>query len=76
MKKSAQTSKHLALCLDNQGYPASLELGKLYRMIPDAEANGYLRIVDESGEDYAYASRRFYLLKLPAAVEEKLLHAA
>lgn len=33
---------------------ASLDIGKLYRVIPDkeAESHGYLRVIDESGEDY------------------------
>jgi hypothetical protein len=64
-----------ALCLDNEGYPASLEVGKLYRAIPDDEAavHGYIRIIDESGEDYAYTASRFHMVQLPIAVEKVLL---
>jgi len=53
-----------ALCLDNEGYKASLELGKLYRVIPDDEAfaHGYMRVIDESGEDYAYTSNSFHII--------------
>jgi hypothetical protein len=42
---------HFAVCLDNEGYEASLEVSKLYRVIPDAEVatHGYIRVVDESG---------------------------
>jgi hypothetical protein len=66
---------HFAVCLNNDGYPASLEVSKLYRVIPDeqAAAEGYLRVVDESGEDYAFASNRFHIVELPIAVEETLL---
>jgi len=66
---------HFAVCLNNDGYPASLEVGKLYRVIGDeqASAEGYLRVVDESGEDYAFASNRFHIVELPTAVEERLL---
>ncbi len=66
---------HFAVCLNNRGYPASLEVGKLYRIIPDEEAaaEGCLRIIDESGEDYAFAANRFHLVRLPAAVEKTLL---
>lgn len=66
---------HFAVCLNNRDYPASLEVGKLYRMIPDEEASaeGYLRIVDESGEDYAFDANRFHVIQLPAAVEKTLL---
>ena len=71
--KSEET-KQFAICLNNAGYPASLEVGKLYRVIPDEEASaeGYLRVVDESGEDYAFAANRFYIVQLPAKVEEAL----
>lgn len=66
---------HFAVCLNNDGYPSSLEIGKLYRVISDdqASAEGYLRVVDESGEDYAFAENRFHIVQLPSAVEEKLL---
>jgi len=69
---------HFALCLDNAGYEVSLEIGKLYQVQPDseAEARGYLRIVDESGEDYAYSATRFHLISLPQHIEEALLTAA
>lgn len=68
-------SPHFALCLNNHDYPASLEVGKLYRVIEDAEATaeGYLRVIDESGEDYAFASNRFHMVELPAKIEKTLL---
>ena len=46
-----------------EGYPASLEVGKLYRVIRDDEAasHGYIRVIDESGEDYAYTANRFHV---------------
>jgi hypothetical protein len=71
-----QTLK-FALCLDNQGYLASLEVGKLYRVIPDDEAaaHGYIRIIDESGEDYAFTANRFHVIELPTTVGQSLLSA-
>ena len=68
---------HFALCLDNDSYEASLELGKLYRVVADeqAESRGYIRVIDESGDDYAYDLNRFHLLTLPERVEQTLLHA-
>lgn len=67
--------RHFAVCLNNQGYEASLEVGKLYRVIDDeqAQASGLVRIVDESGEDYAFSTQRFY--PVPQNVEEVLLAA-
>ena len=66
---------HFALCLNNEGYPASLDVGKLYRVIQDKEAaaEGYIRVVDESGEDYAFASNRFHVVELPSDIEKTLL---
>jgi hypothetical protein len=60
-------SSHFALCLNNKGYKASLEIGKLYRVIADEQAtvHGLIRIVDESGEDYAFSADRFYPIQLP-----------
>ena len=57
-----------AVCIDNSDYPASLELHKIYRVLPDrqAEGDGDLRVIDESGEDYLYEADRFLLVDLPA----------
>ena len=73
-----EQSVKFAVCVDNDGYLASLELHKIYRVMPDedAESDGDLRIVDESGEDYLYAAERFISLELPQAVEKSLLHSA
>ncbi len=67
-----------AVCINNQGHEASLEVGKLYRTIPDAEAarHGYVRIVDESGEDYGYSTDRFFPISVPKPLEKVLLKAA
>lgn len=75
MKKKETGSTQFVVCLNNDGYKASLEVGKLYRIIPDcdSEANGYIRVVDESGEDYAFAENRFHPIVLPNIVEKVLL---
>jgi hypothetical protein len=66
------------VCIKNKGYEASLEIGKLYRVIADQDAaeHGYLRIVDESGEDYAYTADRFFAIDVPKPLEKVLLKAA
>ncbi len=77
MKKNGKTQ--FAVCLNNESYPASLEVGKLYRVIADEEAakENLLRVIDESGEDYAFASNRFHLVELPSNVQKTLLqHSA
>ncbi len=67
-----------AVCVNNTDYPASLELHKIYRVLPDedAEADGDLRVVDESGEDYLYPAEYFVLVELPRSVEQSLLQRA
>jgi hypothetical protein len=78
MKRSPKSKVRFAVCIKNKGYEASLEIGKLYRVIPDqqAERHGYLRIVDESGEDYGYAANRFFSIDVPKHLERALLKAA
>ncbi len=68
-------SLQFAVCINNEGYEASLELGKLYQVIPDeeADANDLIRVIDESGEDYAFAASRFHSLEVPPAVQKALL---
>ncbi len=77
MKRKTKAS-HFAVCINNDGYKASLEVGKLYQVIPDAEAalHGYIRVVDESGEDYGYAIDRFFLLEVPQALADALQAAS
>jgi hypothetical protein len=57
-----------AVCINNKGYEASLEVGKLYEIVPDAEAEAdrLLRVIDEDGEDYLFESNIFYPLVIPA----------
>jgi hypothetical protein len=63
------------LCVDNQGYEASLEVRKLYENLPDKEAERHnqLRIVDESGEDYLYPSEFFSPVKLPLQTRHRII---
>jgi hypothetical protein len=76
MKKNGKIQ--FAVCLNNEGYPASLEVGKLYRVIADEEAakENLLRVVDGSGEDYAFAANRFHFVELPQIVKKTLLQAS
>ena len=66
------------ICIQNEGYPASLELWKVYRVLPDEKAAKHqlIRVIDESGEDYLYSETYFVPIKLPQAVEEALLNAS
>ena len=76
--RSRGSQARFAVCIKNRGYEASLDIGKLYRIIPDQDAQGYgyRRIVDESGEDYGYAADRFFAIDVPKPLERVLLKAA
>lgn len=78
MKRKKTVSPQFAVCMKNTGYPSSLELHKIYRVIPDEDAaeDGDIRVVDESGEDYLYPAKWFTELKVPQEVQESLMHVA
>ncbi|HXU46627.1 MAG TPA: hypothetical protein VN783_13960 [Thermoanaerobaculia bacterium] len=61
------------ICIANEG-AEDLQILKVYRRLgdDDAEAKGFLRVIDDSGEDYLYPRSAFAVLPLPAALEEKL----
>ena len=66
------------VCLRNRGYVASLEVRKLYPFVEDAEAeaNSFIRVVDESGEDYLYPANLFRKLTLPSDLQRALRMAS
>lgn len=68
---------HFAVCIRNEGLD-DLELRKLYQILPDESASrsGFVRVIDDSGEDYLYPADNFLLLDLPQAVEEALASLA
>lgn len=74
----ATNEPQFVVCIDNTEYPASLERHKIYRVLLDEEAaaDGDLRIIDESGEDYLYPAHWFIPIAVPQAVQESVLLAA
>jgi len=62
------------ICIEDRDCE-DLEKGKVYRLLPDEAAGreGYLRIIDESTEDYLYPESYFVLLDLPEKAREALL---
>lgn len=76
---NTQSSEHLfVVCVRNDDYPTSLEVRKLYQVIadPSARAHHYVRVIDESGEDYLYPEDYFRLVELPPSVKDALLPVA
>ena len=70
-----EKSNRCALCIDNGGYPESLEVRKVYVVLPDerATANNYIRVVDETGEDYLYPAKYFVMVEVPEQAAETML---
>ena len=70
-----QATKPFALCIDNTDYEASLIPGKVCRIIPDLKAakDDFVRIVDESGEDYLYHKSHFLFVEFLRAVAKRIL---
>ena len=68
----ADAMMSFVLCIDNQGYSASLEPRKVYQVLgdPAAESRGLIRVIDESGEDYLYPARYFVPIEVPRAAEQ------
>jgi hypothetical protein len=66
------------VCLDNTGFAASLEIGKLYQSIPDEEAAelGGVRVIDDDGEEYLFDAEMFCPLQVPPIVAETLTSIA
>lgn len=71
-------TKQLVVCVNNVGYPASLEKRKIYLSLRDADAEKHdlLRIVDESGDDYLYPKAFFRSIALPQSVKKAVMAAA
>lgn len=70
-------SKQLVVCVNNEGYPSSLEKRKIYLALRDlaAEKHGLIRVIDESGEDYLYPKALFRTIALSQAVKKAVIAA-
>ena len=75
--KHERTEQMFALCVENKDCE-DLEKRKVYQILPDEAAakERYLRVVDESGEDYLYPDSYFILVKLPRKAQDALLVAS
>ncbi len=78
MIENEPESPRFAVCISNRGNEASLELNKVYAILPDAQAraDGLLRVIDEDGEDYLYPAEWFVALDVPEPVRGSVLKAS
>jgi hypothetical protein len=70
--------QRFVVCVRNDGYEVSLERRKIYRVLPDADAakHGWLRIVDESGDDYLFPASYFAAIELPRPLRRAVFASA
>lgn len=78
MKQVKRSPARLLICVQNKGYSVSLEKRKIYLSLPDPLAlrRGYVRVIDESGDDYLYPKRFFLPITVPQSVRKAILQAA
>lgn len=75
--KRQKPEPRFVLCIRNEDGD-DLEPRKIYQVLPDesSAADGYIRVIDESGEDYLYPQDYFVPIELPQAAQKALLSAA
>jgi hypothetical protein len=64
------------LCIENRG-AEDLDVRKVYRVLPDraASGTGYVRVIDDSGEDYLYPASFFVPVEVPHKAKRALMQA-
>lgn len=77
MKQQNQANNYV-VCIKNEGYLASLEVRKLYQVLPDTQAieHQLVRIIDESGEDYLYPMDFFAPIEVPSIARDAFAMSA
>lgn len=72
------TKSQFVICVKNEEYPASLQLWKVYRVLPDEKGarHNMIRVIDESGEDYLFPASYFVSVRLPQEVKSAILATA
>lgn len=61
---------NFVVCINNKDYPVDLQLHKIYRVISENELPDFIRIMDESGEDYLYPIDYFAPIQVPEQVKK------
>ncbi len=72
------TEARFAICVDDGGYVDDLKVRTVYQLLPDesADRSNYVRVIDETGEDYLYPATLFVRLEVPPEAAQALLLAA
>jgi hypothetical protein len=73
--KGKTIQARFAVCIDNKAYPDDLKVRTIYQVLPDESAakSNYIRVVDETGEDYLYPAEYFVLIEVPSEAQKALM---
>jgi len=73
--KGQSTQLRFAVCIENKAYPDDLKVRTIYQVLPDESAakSNYIRVVDETGEDYLYPAEYFVLVEVPSEAQKALM---
>jgi hypothetical protein len=73
--KDKESEARFAICINNGGYVDDLKARTVYQILPDESAarSDYVRVIDETGEDYLYPANLFVPIEVPREVEEAFL---
>ena len=77
MVKRKKGASQFAICINTDDSDL-LTLHKIYRILSDESAarSGYIRVIDNEGEDYLYPSEYFIFVDFPPAIEHALLQTS
>ncbi len=73
--ESESTPTRFAVCINNTAYPDDLMVRTIYQVLADESAarSNYIRVVDETGEDYLYPAELFVIIDVPAEAQKALI---
>ncbi len=73
--KDGKSEVRFAICINDGGYVDDLNVRTVYRVLADESAarSNYIRVIDETGEDYLYPANLFVPIEVPSEVEEAFL---
>ena len=73
--KASNKKIQFAVCVDDSAYPDDLKVRTIYQVLPDDSAarSSYLRVIDETGEDYLYPAKYFALVEVPPEAAKALI---
>ena len=76
--KEEKVEPRFAVCINNSAYPDDLKVRTVYQVLPDESAarSDYIRVIDETGEDYLYPAAYFVFVKIPPEAAKALLITA